>query len=122
MKKYSLWVKCVTFALCVVLLLGVAVSGLGVLFAGSAGMYNFSSYSAWINDNYYDIAETVAHNVVRAYAAEESDSPQWLLEQYGFNETDEDIGAWFDLSGNDHQCAIMLLKRLSGDCAFRLPL
>ena len=47
MKKYAFWVKCLTFVLCVVLLLGVAVSGLGVLFAGSSGMYNFSSFSAW---------------------------------------------------------------------------
>ena len=38
MKRYAFWVKCLTFVLCVLLLLGVAVSGLGVLFAGSAGM------------------------------------------------------------------------------------
>lgn len=101
MKKYAFWVKCLTFVLCVVLLLGVAVSGLGVLFAGSSGMYNFSSFSAWLNDNYYDIAETVAHNVVGVFAAGQSDSPQWLLEQYGLAHSDEDIGAWFDLSGND---------------------
>ena len=101
MKKYSFWVKCLTFVLCVVLLLCVAVSGLGVLLAAGSGMYNFSSFSAWLNDNYYDIAETIAHNVVRAYTADQSDSPQWLLEQYGFGQTDEDIGAWFDLSGND---------------------
>lgn len=101
MKKYAFWVKCLTFALTVVLLLCVAVSGLGVLFAGSAGMYNFSSFDAWINDNYYDIAETIAHNVVRSFAVENSDSPQWLLEQTGHAYAAEDVGAWFDLSGND---------------------
>ena len=101
MKQYSFWIKSLTFVLCVVLALCVAVSGLAVLFAGSSGMYNFSSFSAWLNDNYYDIADSLAHNVVREYAAAQSDSPQWLLEQYGYGQTDEDIGAWFDLSGND---------------------
>ena len=101
MKKYAFWVKGLTFVMCVMLALCVAVSGLGVLFAGGSGMYNFSSFSAWLNDHYYDIADNVARNVVREYAAAQSDSPQWLLEQYGFGQTDEDIGAWFDLSGND---------------------
>ena len=55
MKKYSLWVKCLTFALAVILLLCVAVSGLGVLFAGAAGMYNASSYDGWITNQYYHI-------------------------------------------------------------------
>ena len=101
MKRYSFWVKSVTFVLAVVLALCVAVSGLGVLLVGGSGMYNFSSFSVWLNDNYYGIAETVARNVVREYAAGKSDSPQWLLEQYGFGQTDEELGAWFDLSGND---------------------
>ena len=35
MKKYGLWVKILTFVLCVVLLLCVAVSGLGVVYAGA---------------------------------------------------------------------------------------
>lgn len=102
MRKYAFWVKCVTFALCVVLALCVAVSGLGVLFAGSAGMYNFSTYDAWLNDIYYNIAETIADRVVIRYGATLSEAPQWLLEQTGYAYYSyNDVGSWFDLSNNE---------------------
>ena len=102
MRKYAFWVKCVTFALCVVLALCVAVSGLGVLFAGSAGMYNFSDYNAWINYMYYDIAETIASHVMMSYSGTLSEAPQWLLERTGhYAYSDEDVGSWFDLSDNE---------------------
>ena len=83
MKRYAFWVKCLTFVLCVLLLLGVAVSGLGVLFAGSAGMYNFSNYESWISDQYYSIASNIAFQVMQSYGASMSEVPQWLLEQSG---------------------------------------
>ena len=101
MKKYAFWVKCLTFVLCVVLLLCVAVSGLGVLFAGSAGMYNFSTYDAWLNNNYYSIAESLAHQVINGFGGELSDSPQWILEQYGQAYAIENVNGWYNLSGND---------------------
>ena len=102
MKRYSFWVKCVTFVLCVVLALCVAVSGLGVLMAGSAGMYNFSSFDAWINDNYYHIAQTIADQVMTRYGVTLSEAPQWLLEQTGHaHYAYENVGDWFNLDDSD---------------------
>ena len=101
MKKYAFWVKCLTFALCVVLLLSVAVSGLGVLLAGGMGMYNHTNYNEWITDNYYQIAEHMAQQLVYGLGGELSKSPQWLLEQYGYTDAAAQVSEWYDLSGND---------------------
>ena len=102
MKKYSFWVKCVTFVLCVVLALCVAVSGLGVLMAASMEMYNHSAYDAWMTDNYYQIADVIADHIIQRYGAEQSESPQWLLEQTGHaHYAYENVGDWFDLADNE---------------------
>ena len=103
MKKYAFWVKCLTFVLCVVLLLGVAVSGLGVLFAGSAGMYNFSNYESWISDQYYSIASNIAFQVMQSYGTSMSEVPQWLLEQsgYAYGHPMATVEGWYELAGNE---------------------
>ena len=102
MKKYAFGVKCVTFVLCVVLTLCVAVSGLGVLLAGSMGMYNHKDYDTWLESNYADIAQTIAGHVMQKYGMEQSESPQWLLEQTGYaHYTYENVGDWFDLVDNE---------------------
>ena len=102
MKKYAFWVKCVTFVLCVVLALCVAVSGLGVLMAGSMGMYNHKDYDTWLESNYADIAQTIAGHVMQKYGMEQSESPQWLLEQTGYaHYAYENVGDWFDLVDNE---------------------
>ena len=102
MKRYSLWVKCVTFVLCVVLALCVAVSGLGVLMAGSMEMYSQPDYISWMADNYSHIAETIAGHVVQRYGVEQSGMPQWLLEQTGYAQyTYENVGDWFALADDE---------------------
>ena len=73
-----------TFVLCVVLALCVAVSGLGLLLAGSMDMYRYSSYEDWLNARYYYTAERIAYYVMRDFGADLSESPQWLLEQTGY--------------------------------------
>ena len=84
------------------LLLCVAVSGLGVLFAGAAGMYNVSSYDGWITNQYYHIAEAIANQVMAGYGADISDVPQWLLEQSGYAYASEkNVNSWFDLQSNE---------------------
>ena len=83
MKRYSLWVKCLTFFLVVVLLLCVAVSGLTILFAESMNMYNQDSYDDWHYNQHKDLANEIAYQMMRSYGAELSESPQWLLEQTG---------------------------------------
>ena len=67
MKKYAMWVKILTFTLCVVLFLGVAIGGLGVLFAGNMGMYNYADYAEWISSDYRNVAESAANQVMRSY-------------------------------------------------------
>ena len=102
MKKYAFWVKCVTFILCVVLALCVAVSGLGVLMAGSMEMYNHPDYISWMTGNYSHIAQTIAGQVVQKYGVEQSEAPQWLLEQTGYaHYAEENVGDWFDLADNE---------------------
>jgi len=103
MKKYSLLVKCITFALCVVLLLGMAISGLGVLLAVGMGMYNHTDYNTWLTDNYYQIAENIAYDVLQGYGTTLSKVPQWLLEQtgYAYAYPIENVSAWYDLAGNE---------------------
>lgn len=101
MKKYAFWVKCVTFALCVLLALCVAVSGLGLLMAGSMGMYRYSSYEQWRNAQFYNTAEQITYYIMRDLGAELSGSPQWLLEQTGYAYAIEEMESWYELSEND---------------------
>ena len=103
MKKYALWVKCLTFALCVVMALCVAVSGLGVLVAAGMGMYAATDYTDWMAHRYYDIANAIANEVMVGYGVRMSETPQWLLEQTGlaYNSPAERVGNWFELDGNE---------------------
>ena len=102
MKRYSLWVKCLVFFLAVVTLLSVAVSGLGVLMAGSMEMYNYTDYISWMAGNYSHIAEAIAGHVVQRYGVEQSEVPQWLLEQTGYAQyTYENVGDWFALADDE---------------------
>ena len=102
MKKYAFWVKCVTFILCVVLALCVAVSGLGVLMAGSMEMYGYTDYTSWLTGNYTNIADAIAGQVVQKYGIEQSEAPQWLLEYTGYaHYAEENVGDWFALADNE---------------------
>lgn len=101
MRKYALWVKCVTFTMCVVLALCVAVSGLGLLMAGSMGMYRYSTYEQWRNAQFYNTAEQITYHVMRDFGAELSGSPQWLLEQTGYAYSLEYMEGNYELTGND---------------------
>ena len=64
MKKYAFWVKCPTFVLCVVLLLGVAVSGLGVLLSESMSLYSYEDYMSWRYSRSENMAYTLADQVI----------------------------------------------------------
>ena len=103
MKKYALWVKILTFVLCVVLFLSVAVSGLGVILAGSTGMYHHNHYDEWLNDQYYSVAENISYEVMTAYGTSISEVPLWLLEQTGraYTYPIENVNAWFHLKENE---------------------
>jgi len=102
MKKYTFGVKCVTFVLCVMLALCVAVSGLGVLLAGSMGMYTHTDYETWLFGNYSHIAEAIAGQVIQRYGVQQSESPQWLLELTGCDHyMYENVGDWFDLADDE---------------------
>lgn len=101
MRKYALWVKCVTFTMCVVLALCVAVSGLGLLMAGSMGMYRYSTYEQWRNAQFYNTAEQISYHVMRDFGSELSGSPQWLLEQTGYAYSLEYMEGNYELTGND---------------------
>lgn len=98
MKKYSLWVKCLTFFLTVVMLLCMAASGLGILAAESVNMFDYEDYESWRYGRSEDMAEQMAHQVMRDYAAKYSNSPRWLLEQTGYAFSIENGMAWFNLS------------------------
>ena len=101
MKKYALWVKILTFMLCVVLLLSVAVSGLAVVFAGASGMYRYDSYDEWLIDQHSDIAENISYQVMSAYGTSISEVPLWLLEQTGYYYPIENVNNWFNLEENE---------------------
>ena len=106
MKRYSLWVKCVTFVLCVVLLLCVAASGLGIILAESMNMYTQGSYENWYHDQHRDLANEIAYQMIRSYAAELSESPQWLLEQTGYLYLQDNLRDWYNLTEDDWYCII----------------
>ena len=101
MKRYSLWVKCVTFALCVVLLLCVAVSGLGILLAESMSMYGYADFRSWRYSRSENMAKTLADQVMREYAGQQSGSPWWLLDQTGYSYAIENGMSWYELSEKD---------------------
>ena len=101
MKKYALWVKCLSFTLAVVLLLCVAISGLGILIAESMNMYLNDTYEEWHHDQNSYLANELAYQMLREYSAELSDSPQWLLEQTGYLYGHENIKQWYDLAENE---------------------
>ena len=101
MKKYALWVKILTFVLCVVLLLSLAISGLAVVFAGASGMYRYDSYDKWLIDQYSDIAENISYQVMSAYGTSISEVPLWLLEQTGYYYPIENVNNWFNLEENE---------------------
>ena len=101
MKKYALWVKCLTFILAVVLLLCVAVSGLGILMAESMNMYLNDTYEEWHYDQNSYLANELAYQMLREYSAELSDSPQWLLEQTGYLYGYENVKQWYNLAENE---------------------
>ena len=83
MKRYSLWVKSLLFFLAVVTLLSVAVSGLGILLAESVSMYGYADFRSWRYSRSENMAQTLADQVMTEYAAQQSGSPQWLLDQTG---------------------------------------
>ena len=101
MKKYALWVKCLTFALCVVLLMSVAVSGLGILLAESVSMYGYADFRSWRYSRSENMAQTLADQVMREYAGQQSGSPWWLLDQTGYSYAIENGMSWYELSEED---------------------
>ena len=98
MKRYSLWVKCLVFFLAVVTLLGVAVSGLGILAAESQCMYTHDNYEDWIHSQYQDRAHMIADQVLMDYGASLSDCPPWILEQTNYANAIQHVKNWYDLS------------------------
>ena len=102
MKRYSLWVKIVTFVLCVVLTLCVAVSGLGIILAESMNMYTQGSYEKWYLDQHRDLANEIAYQMVRSYARDLSEAPQWLLEQTGYLYMQDNLRDWHNLTEEDY--------------------
>ena len=106
MKRYSLWVKYVTFALCVVLALCVAAGGLGIILAESMNMYTQGDYEKWYHDQHRDLANEIAYQMVRSYAAELSESPKWLLEQTGYLYIQDNLRDWYNLTDDDWYCII----------------
>ena len=102
MKRYSLWVKCLVFFLAVVTLLGVAVSGLGIVLAESMNMYTQGSYEKWYYDQHHNLANEIAYQMVRNYAANLSECPQWLLEQTGYLYIEDNLRDWYNLTEDDY--------------------
>ena len=98
MKRYSLWVKCLVFFLAVVTLLGVAVSGLGILAAESQCMYTHDNYEDWIHSQYQDRAHMIADQVLMDYGASLSDCPPWILEQTNYANAIQYVKNWYNLS------------------------
>ena len=98
MKRYSLWVKCLVFFLAVVTLLGVAVSGLGILAAESQCMYTHDNYEDWIHSQYQDRAHMIADQVLMDYGASLSDCPPWILEQTNYANAIQHVKNWYNLS------------------------
>ena len=107
MKRYSFWVKCLTFFLAVVTLLGVAIGALGILLAESMNMYGQDDYKTWRYSRSENMAETLAGQVMQDYAGQFSKSPQWLLEQTGYEYSIENGMSWYELSENDWYYAII---------------
>lgn len=101
MKRYSLWVKSLVFFLSVVTLLGVAVSGLGILAAESQSMYTPDNYDEWIYSQYQNSAHMVADQALLDYGASLSDCPAWLLYQTGHLDAIKKAENWYNLSEND---------------------
>ena len=102
MKRYSLWVKCLVFFLAVVTLLGVAVSGLGILLAESMSMYTQGSYEQWYHDQHHDLANEIAYHMLRSYVTDTSECPQWLLEQTGYMYIQDNLRDWYNLTEDDY--------------------
>ena len=98
MKRYSLWVKCLVFFLAVVTLLGVAVSGLGILAAESQCMYTHDNYEDWIHSQYQGRAHIIADQVLMDYGASLSDCPLWILEQTNYANAIQHVKNWYNLS------------------------
>ena len=107
MKRYSLWVKSLVFFLAVVTLLGVAVSGLGILAAESVSMYHYDDYKDWRYSRSSNMAEALAHQVMQDYAGKYSKCPQWLLEQTGYAYAIENDISWYELSEEDWYYTIL---------------
>ena len=107
MKRYSLWVKSLVFFLAVVTLLGVAVSGLGILAAESVSMYHYDDYKDWRYSRSSNMAEALAHRVMQDYAGKYSKCPQWLLEQTGYAYAIENDISWYELSEEDWYYTIL---------------
>ena len=107
MKRYSLWVKCLVFFLAVVTLLGVAVSGLGILAAESMSMYSRDDYTSWLYDRYHNMAENLAYQVMQDYAGQYSQSPQWVLEQTGYAYAIQNGKGWYELTDEDWYYTIL---------------
>lgn len=101
MKRYSLWVKFLVFFLSVVMLLGVAVSGLGILVAESLNMYSRDDYTSWLYDRHQNMARNLADQVMQDYAGQFSKCPQWLLEETGYAYAIENGKSWYDLADED---------------------
>ena len=106
MKRYSLWVKCLVFFLAVVTLLGVAVSGLGILAAESQCMYTHDNYEDWIHSQYQDRAHMIADQVLMDYGASLSDCPTWILEQTNYANAIQHVKNWYELSESNWRYTI----------------
>ena len=100
MKRYAFWLKTLAFVLAVVMLVGVAACGLGVLLAENYNMYSQSDYDTWLYERNNMWTSTLADQVLRDYGAQLSDCPQWLLEETGYGGAIERAENWFDLDSD----------------------
>ena len=107
MKKYSLWVKSLCFILSVVLFLCMVVGTLGFLAAESVNMYGYEDYKEWRYSRHQNMAETLAAQVMTEYAAQQSGSPQWLLEQTGYVGAINNGMNWYELAEEDWYYTIL---------------
>ena len=97
MKRYAFWLKTLAFVLAVVMLVGIAACGLGVLLAENYGMYSQSDFDTWLYERNNVWTSTLADQILLDYGAQLSDCPQWLLEEAGYIGAIERAENWFDL-------------------------
>ena len=111
MKRYAFWLKTLAFALAVVMLVGMAACGLGVLLAENYGMYSQSDYDTWLYERNNMWTSTLADQVLLDYGAQLSDCPQWLLGETGYLDAIERAENWFHL---DHDAWCYTIQKSDG--------